>query len=64
MMKFLSEEMERLKVERKQMYKGPQGAKSKGVSGGQTISLPRLCTERGEETEKTREFRPLFRTIL
>jgi hypothetical protein len=64
MVKSLSAEMERMKVEGRQAYKGPQNTKTKEVSGGQTILLPRLCKERGEETEKTRKFRPLFKTIL
>ena len=38
--------------------------KTKDVSGGQTILLPRLCKERGEEIEKTRKFRPLSKTIV
>jgi hypothetical protein len=64
MVKSLSAEMERMKVEGRQAYKGPQNMKIKEVSGGQTILLPRICKERGEETEKTRRFRPLFKTIL
>jgi uncharacterized small protein (DUF1192 family) len=55
MMKFLSEEMERLKVERKQMNKRALRApKSKGVSGGQTISPPTMHRERGRDREDQR----------
>jgi hypothetical protein len=63
-MNFLKEEMERLKVERKQMNKGPQSTEIKGVSEGQIIFLLQLCTERRKETETTKEFRLPFRTIL
>jgi hypothetical protein len=39
MVKSLSAEMERMKVERRQAYKGPQSAKTKEVFGGQTTSF-------------------------
>jgi hypothetical protein len=63
--KSMSTEMEKMKVEGKQPYRNPQNAKTKEASGGQTILLPRLCKEtREEEIVKTRKFRALFKIIL
>jgi uncharacterized small protein (DUF1192 family) len=64
MMKFLSEEMERLKVERRQVYKGPQSTENKGGFRRPNNFTPPNVQRKEEETEKTREFRLLFRTIL
>jgi uncharacterized small protein (DUF1192 family) len=63
-MNFLKEEVERLKVERRQMYKGPQNTENKEVSGDQTILLLQLCIKRRKETEMTKGFRLPSRTIL
>jgi ribonuclease HI len=55
MMKFLSEEMERLKVERKQMYKGPQGTEIKGgFRRPNNIAPPTMHRERGRDREDQR----------
>jgi hypothetical protein len=55
MMKFLSEEMERLKVERKQMYKGPQGTENKGgFIRPNNFTPPNMQRERGRDREDQR----------
>jgi hypothetical protein len=64
MVKSLSAEMERMKVEGRQAYKGPQKAENKGgFRRPNNITSPTVQRER-QETEKTRKFRPLFETIL
>jgi uncharacterized small protein (DUF1192 family) len=55
MMKFLSEEMERLKVERKQMNKGPQSIDNKGgFRRPNNISPPTMHIERGRDKDDQR----------
>jgi ribonuclease HI/uncharacterized small protein (DUF1192 family) len=55
MMKFLSEEMERLKVERKQMNKGPQSTEIKGgFRRPNNIAPPTMHRERGRDREDQR----------
>jgi uncharacterized small protein (DUF1192 family) len=55
MMKFFSEEMERLKVERRQAYKGPQGAENKGgFRRPNNFTPPNVQKERGRDREDQR----------
>jgi hypothetical protein len=55
MMKFLSEEMERLKVERKQMNKGPQSTENKGCfRKTNNISPPTMHQEKGRDRDDQR----------
>jgi uncharacterized small protein (DUF1192 family) len=55
MMKFLSEEMERLKVERRQAYKGPQSAENKGgFRRPNNFTPPNVQKERGRDREDQR----------
>jgi uncharacterized small protein (DUF1192 family) len=55
MMKFLSEEMERLKVERKQMNKGPQSTENKGgFRRPNNIAPPTMHREKGRDREDQR----------
>jgi uncharacterized small protein (DUF1192 family) len=53
MMKFLTEEMERLKVERKQAYKGPQNTENKGGfrRTNNNVAPPTMHRERGRDRE-------------
>jgi hypothetical protein len=60
MMKFSSEEMERLKVERRQAYKGPQSAKNKGgFQRPNNFAPPNVQKERGRDREDQRIQAPL-----
>jgi hypothetical protein len=55
MMKLLSKEMERLKVEMKQMNKGPQSTKNKGgFRRPNNISPPTMHRERGRDRDDQR----------
>jgi ribonuclease HI len=55
MMKFLSEEMERLKVERRQAYKGPQSTENKGgFRRPNNFTPPNVQKERGRDREDQR----------
>jgi uncharacterized small protein (DUF1192 family) len=55
MMKFLSEEMERLKVERKKMNKGPQCTENKGgFRRPNNISPPTMYREKGSDRDDQR----------
>jgi uncharacterized small protein (DUF1192 family) len=54
-MNFLKEEVERLRVERKQMYKGPQNTKNKwGFRRPNNIAPPNMHRERGRDGEDQR----------
>jgi hypothetical protein len=64
MVKSLFAEMDKMNMEGKKEYKGPQNDERKGGFRRPNNITSRLCKERGEETEKTRKFRPLFKTIL
>jgi hypothetical protein len=64
MVKSLSAEMERMRVEGRQAYKGPQNAKKGGGFKRPNNFSPRMYKKKEEETEKTKEFKPIFRTIL
>jgi hypothetical protein len=65
MMKFLSEEMERLKVERKQVYKGPQGAETKGgFRRPNNIAPPTMHRERGRDREDQRIQAPFQNNLV
>jgi uncharacterized small protein (DUF1192 family) len=65
-MNLLKEEVERLNMERKPMYKGPQNTEDKGGfrRPNNNVAPPTIHREREEETETTKEFRFPFRTIL
>jgi hypothetical protein len=65
MMKFLSEEMERLKVERKQMYKGPQGTENKGgFRRPNNIAPLTMHRERGRDREDQRIQAPFQNNLV
>jgi hypothetical protein len=54
-MKFLKEEVERLRVERKQMYRGPQNTENKGgFRRPNNIAPPTMHRERGRDGEDQR----------
>jgi uncharacterized small protein (DUF1192 family) len=55
MMKFLSEEMERLKVERKQLNKGPQSTENRGgFKRPNNIAPPTMYREKGRDKDDQR----------
>jgi hypothetical protein len=65
MMKFLSEEMERLNVERNQMYKGPQSTENKGgFRRPNNISPPTMHKERGRDREDQRIQAPFQNNLV
>jgi hypothetical protein len=64
MVKSLSVEMERMKVEGKKSYKGPQNTENKGGFRRPNNVFPPTVQREREEIERTKKFRPLFKTIL
>jgi len=65
MMKFMSEEMERLKVERNKMYKGPQGTEIKGgFRRPNNIAPPTMHRERGRDREDQRIQAPFQNNLV
>jgi uncharacterized small protein (DUF1192 family) len=65
MMNFLSEEMERLKVERRQAYKGPQSTENKGgFRRPNNFTPPNVQKERGRDREDQRIQAPLQKNCV
>jgi hypothetical protein len=66
MMKFLTEEVERLKVERKQMYKGPQNTENKGGfrRPNNNVAPPTMHRERGRDREDQRIQAPFQNNLV